>query len=133
MKNYLLILIAVFFCLSACEKESGSDLQAKAEEELTAMYINIQQTVDTVVCDDPSQWSISALGKDMYGAVKEYIAYPHSIDTSNFLKLVENYTQTEIEYNKKYHPTTAVVLSTPPPTQVDCIEGKATLVYDNED
>ncbi|MGH2624994.1 MAG: hypothetical protein ACRDE7_15100 [Sphingobacterium sp.] len=131
MKNIIFTLIAAFFFVTACEKEGNSDLKVQKEEELKMMYENIQESVDTVVCNDASQWSITSLGQDKYGAVKEYIAYPHSIDTANFLNMVKTYTEAEKEYHEKYNPTTTVVLSSPGPVDVECISGKATLIYED--
>ena len=127
----IVVLCRITLNIGQLHFDGQKELQAQTEEELKTMYLNIHESVDSVVCSDASQWSISALGQDKYGAVKEYIAYPHSIDTAMFLSLVRTYTEKEKEYNEKYHPTTITALSSMAPNKVECTDGKATLIYED--
>lgn len=131
MKRLILMLSLFFIMLIAlsCEK-SEIQLQAVDKANLAEMLKEIQAQVDAVTCENSEGWSFIALGSKGCGGPQMYIAYPHSIDTDAFLKLVKNYTDAEGRYNEK-HGIISDCMMVMPPSRVVCEGGKPVLVYDN--
>lgn len=53
---------------------------------------------ESKVCNDPDNWSYTAIGSKACGGPKGYIAYSNEIDVDAFLNKVEDYNRTEAEF-----------------------------------
>jgi len=132
MKTYFLMLMTTIIGLSACDKDTNTDLQDRDKEKLTEMRKEIQDMVDSVNCTDASEWSFSAIGSKPCGGPIGYIAYPHSIDTALFNDMVDTYTKAEKDYNTTYN-IISDCRAISPPKAVECVDGKPNLVYNGGD
>ncbi|HKO77174.1 MAG TPA: hypothetical protein VJU52_08155 [Flavobacterium sp.] len=94
------------------------------------MYTEIisASMVNSTQCSNPAEWSFTAIGSKSCGGPTGFIPYSLKINVTDFLKKVEDYTKAEDAYNKKWGiiSTCDIIL---PPTRVDCVNGKPTLMY----
>lgn len=129
MKNIKLMLIALGFLFLGCNSDEPSSQEAETQN-LTKMYDEIisDSMVNSTPCTDPVQWSFTSIGSKACGGPTGYIAYSLKINVTDFLKKVENYTNAQAAYNKKWgiFSTCEMIM---PPTGVDCVNGKPTLIY----
>lgn len=127
MKQITILLLALIG-ITACEKSDAQDAQQRDRELLAEMLKDIRDAVDTVECSDGSEWDFTAIGSKACGGPQDYLAYPLSIDTGEFMDRVRQYTKAEQEYNVTYKIiSTCDVVA--PPTDVECEDGKPKLVY----
>lgn len=84
--------------------------------------------VNSTLCTNPAEWTFTAIGSKACGGPTGYIAYSLKINVPEFLKKVENYTNAQNEYNKKWGIISTCEIMNPP-SGVDCVNGKPTLIY----
>lgn len=129
MKNikYLFIVISILFF--SCNSDD-SNSQEEESQNLNKMYEEIisASMVNSTPCTNSAEWSFTAIGSKACGGPTGYIAYSLKINTSEFLKKVENYTNTQEAYNKKWNVVSTCEMMMPP-TAVDCVNGKPILIY----
>jgi hypothetical protein len=129
MKNLKFLFIAFSLILFSCDNDDSSS-QETENQNLTKMYTEIisASMVNSTQCTNPAEWSFTVIGTKSCGGPTGFIAYSLKINVTEFLKKVENYTKAEDAYNKKWGiiSTCDIIL---PPTRVDCINGKPTLMY----
>ncbi|HLR00615.1 MAG TPA: hypothetical protein VK102_09575 [Sphingobacterium sp.] len=128
MKKLAMLVMPLLFFM-ACSEDEVPDGQEADRKHLENLKTKIENKVQDVECEDAEGWDYTALGSKACGGPQEYIAYPLSIDTEEFLSLVEEYTNAEAEYNSKYG-ITSDCSETPVPTGVQCENGEPVLVYD---
>ncbi|MBW4360128.1 hypothetical protein [Flavobacterium taihuense] len=133
MKNIKFLFLAFNLFLFSCNTDDSSTKETETQN-MTKMYDEIISTsmVNTNPCTNPAEWSFTTIGSKACGGSSGYIAYSLKINVTEFLKKVENYTKAEDAYNKKWGviSTCDIIL---PPTRVDCVNGKPTLVYSDLD
>ncbi|PZX94146.1 hypothetical protein DOS84_05850 [Flavobacterium aquariorum] len=131
MKNIKFLFIAFSIFFLSCNNDNDSS-QETENQNLTKMYSEIisASMVNTTPCTNPAEWSFTAIGSKSCGGPTGFIAYSLKINVQEFLKKVENYTKAEDAYNKKWGiiSTCDMIL---PPTRVDCVNGRPTLMYSN--
>jgi hypothetical protein len=129
MKNIKFLFIAFSIFFFSCNNDDDSS-QETENQNLTKMYTEIisASMATTTQCTNPAEWSFTAIGSKACGGSTGFIAYSLKINVTEFLKKVEDYTKAEDAYNKKWGiiSTCDIIL---PPTRVDCVNGKPTLVY----
>lgn len=131
MKNIKFLFIAFSLFFFSCNNDEESS-QETENQNLTKIYTEIisASMVNTTPCTNPAEWSFTAIGSKSCGGSTGFIAYSLKINVPEFLKKVENYTKAEDAYNKKWGiiSTCDILL---PPSGVDCINGKPTLIHSN--
>lgn len=131
MKNIKLLFTAFVFLFLSCDSDDSSSKEAETQN-LTKLYDEIisASMANSTPCTDPTEWSFTAIGSKACGGPTGYIAYSLKINVTEFLKKVKNYTNAQDAYNKKWgiFSTCEMML---PPTGVDCVNGKPTLIYSN--
>jgi len=131
MKNIKFLFIAFNILLFSCNNNDSSSQETEMQN-LTKMYDEIISTsmVNSTPCTNPAEWSFTAIGSKACGGSAGYIPYSLKINVPEFLKKVENYTNTQAAYNKKWGimSTCEIIV---PPSGVDCVNGKPTLIYSN--
>ncbi len=121
-----LLLAGITFvkCTTTVEPLTMEEEKAKLEK----LYDEIVELSQSETCSNPDNWKYTAIGSKACGGPTGYIAYPKSIDESNFLSLVEDYTLTQKSYNEKSGMMSDCSLPAEP-TGITCEDGKAKLVY----
>nr|WP_143404095.1 hypothetical protein [Gaetbulibacter sp. 4G1] len=102
--------------------------QEKDHRALMDLYDEIYNLSISVSCDNANDWTFIAFGAKACGGPQGYIAYSSQIDTDNFLKKVNVYTQEEKEYNIKWEINSTCDLPKQP-KNVECISGFPVLKY----
>jgi hypothetical protein len=129
MKNIKFLFIAFSIFFSSCNNDDDSSQEVE-NQNLTKMYTEIisASMVNSTPCTNPAEWSFTAIGSKSCGGSAGFIAYSLKINVTEFLKKVEDYTKAQDAYNKKWGiiSTCDIIL---PPTRVDCVNGKPTLMY----
>jgi len=129
MKNIKFLFIAFSIFFFSCNNDDSSS-QETENQNLTKMHNEIisASMVSSTPCTNPAEWSFTAIGSKSCGGPTGFIAYSLKINVPEFLKKVENYTNAQEAYNKKWgiFSTCDVIL---PPSGVDCVNGKPTLIY----
>jgi hypothetical protein len=129
MKNIKFLFIAFSFFFCSCNNDD-SPSQESDDQNLSTMHTEISTAsmVNTTPCTKPEEWAFTAIGSKACGGPTDFIAYSLKIDVPKFLKKVEDYTKAQEEYNKKWgvFSTCEMIL---PPSEVDCVNGKPTLIY----
>ena len=131
---------------TACEKQTlmkrlifviltvlslGCQDNATQEEELEVlnnMFAEIEMLANSVACENAADWNFVAYGSKACGGPQGYIAYSNQIDVNAFLRLVENYTTAEREFNLRWGVASDCAFVTPP-SEVLCENGVAVLNY----
>lgn len=129
MKNIKFLFIAISILFFSCNNDD-SNSQEEETQNLTKMYEEIisASMVNSTPCTNSAEWSFTAIGSKACGGPTAYIAYSLKINTSEFLKKVENYTNTQEAYNKKWNVVSTCEMMMPP-NAVDCVDGKPALIY----
>ncbi|MEN8139573.1 MAG: hypothetical protein ABFR62_14220 [Bacteroidota bacterium] len=107
------------------DSETTKEQDAAMLEERYAEILTLSQSVN---CDNPDDWTFTAIGSKACGGPANYIAYSKKIDTTAFLNLVEEFTLAQAIYNVKWGIMSDCTV-TPKPVGVDCKDGKAILIY----
>lgn len=129
MKNIPFLFIAFSFLFFSCNNDDDTS-QETENQNLTKMHTEIisASMVNSSPCSSPAEWSFTAIGSKACGGSTGFIAYSLKINVTEFLKKVENYTKAQDAYNKKWgiFSTCNIII---PPTGVDCVNEKPTLIY----
>ena len=126
-KLYLLLLIALL--AFKCEEQVNADnTQEEDEQLLQQMRTEILTLSESVDCTDATEWVFTPMGAKACGGPSEYVAYNENIDVSNFLSKVNSYTSAHELFNQKWGIFSDCALI-PQPKEVNCVEGKAELVF----
>jgi hypothetical protein len=123
MKNVFLILFALL-CFG-CQSNNN---QEEEQQALEAMFDEIEILANSIACENAADWSFVAYGHKACGGPQGYIAYSNQINVNAFLRLVENYTTAEREFNLRWGVASDCALVTPP-SEVLCENGVAVLNY----
>jgi len=134
MKNIKFLFIAFSLFFYNCNNDD-SPSQESEDQNLSKMHAEIiaASQVNTTPCTNSAEWAFTAIGSKACGGPIGFIPYSLKINTSEFLKKVENFTKAQDEYNKKWGITSTCDVAIIP-SGVDCVNGKPTLIYniDNE-
>lgn len=95
-----IILLAFLIALISCKEEQSS--QEEEARQLEKLLDEIENLASSVTCEDPSEWTFTAYGSKPCGGTVGYIAYAKSINTKEFLKKVEAYTNKQDSFNRKW-------------------------------
>jgi hypothetical protein len=131
MKTIKFLFIAFSILLFSCNTDDSASQETETQN-LTKLYDEIisSSMVNSTPCTNPSEWSFTAIGLKACGGSTGYIMYSLKINVPEFLKKVENYTNAQTTYNKKWGIISTCEI-TPLPTGIDCVNGKPTLIYSN--
>lgn len=121
-------LVLVCFLSACCKKEAIQLSQEEEARELQVMSERIMEIAGSVDCEDASGWAFTPIGSKPCGGPDSYIAYPTSINTIQFLALVERYRQAKMQFNTNWGLISDCMVA-PAPREVVCEEGVPVLVY----
>jgi len=130
MKKILFFIIPVMFVISlivACtdrNEPKPNDDQA----ELEKLYSEIEKLASQYTCENAGDWKFTAIGSKACGGASAYIAYSVKIDESSFLKKVNQFTQMQADYNKKWGAYSDCALVAQPKSVI-CDNGKPKFTY----
>lgn len=127
MKNFI---FALTLLLSFCSCSSEDSELSKEEEVLMLQekFSQIEILSESKNCENSDNWTFTAYGSKACGGPKGFIAYSIEIDTVHFLQLIEQYTEAEDEFNKKWGIISdcSVPLQ---PLSIVCKNGEPTFEY----
>lgn len=134
VKNNLLhmksIALGLIFCALlqvSCSKDDHSS-KDKDLKELEALYKEIDLMSKSNICVNAADWAFTAIGSKACGGPTNFIAYSTKLNTVEFLKKVQAYTEAQDKFNKKWRIYSDCMLIAMP-QRVDCVNGKAELIY----
>jgi hypothetical protein len=113
--------------LASCSK---GVLKEDDDKHLTEKFAQLQELSLSVTCEDATEWKFIGIGAKACGGFTSYIAYSSEIDTLDFLKKAQDYTNAMSAYNKKWNIISDCSLVLPP-DHVICEDGKPKLIYQN--
>ncbi|MBN1253532.1 MAG: hypothetical protein JXR51_06170 [Bacteroidales bacterium] len=127
MRVLFLILLVSASSLIACDKEI-ENTQEQEQAILDEMLIKIQILADTEQCINDNDWNFTAIGSKACGGPTGFIAYSIKIDTILFLQKVDEYTNAQEEFNKKWNIVSdcSIIVA---PESIICIDGKPEFAY----
>ncbi len=127
-KLYLtsLFLFSVFLIIG-CDKKNSKN---KDEQKLEQLLAKIKNLAESSVCSDNTNYELRflAIGAKGCGGPTGYIGYSTSINVNELEEWVNEYTNLQKEYNKKWQIISDCMYQMPPKS-VKCENGKPTLVY----
>lgn len=126
-KIYTLTILLFFCCFLAC-KEDEFRTKEKDGEELNQLFNQISGISISQACDNEADWKFVAYGHLACGGPNGFIAYSIKIDTANFLRLVNQFSIKQKEFNSKWGIASPCVMVTAP-KKVICENGKPKLSY----
>ncbi len=124
----------------ACADDNMSSLQSNVEPikldgdqaedraKLDSVLNEITVLATSIRCESGKDWSFTPIGSKPCGGPWFYLAYPNSIDTAEFLRIVAVYDVSEEEYNRKWNAISTCDLPQPP-VGVTCEDGEAVFLY----
>lgn len=99
----LFVLAIVSIGSFSCDSESDENLTQEEElQNLQELFQDIETMADSVSCEDASEWTYTAFGSKPCGGPMGFIAYSTTIDTLEFLRLIEQHRQLQDKYNNKW-------------------------------
>ncbi|UAM98091.1 hypothetical protein K8354_17720 [Polaribacter litorisediminis] len=102
--------------------------QEKEHRNLMALFDEIQNLAYATSCIDASNWAFTAYGSKACGGPQGFMAYSKNMNTEEFLKKIEIYTQSEKEFNRKWGIISDCSV-TAQPIAVACVNSYPTLIY----
>ncbi len=126
--KHVFILSSLCFYLFSCSATNDALSQQDENQDIFGMFAQIERIAASVKCENASEWKYTAYGSKPCGGPQGYIAYPTSINTDNFLKLIEEHRIAEKKYNEEQGLVSDCSLPAEP-TGVICENGEAVLVY----
>ena len=127
--KYLFIILGFLFLSCNNDDSSSQDTETQNLDKMDDEIISASM-VNSTPCTDPTEWSFTAIGEKGCGGPAGYIAYSLKINVPEFLKKVENYTNAQKAYNKKWGVISDCSVMSQP-NGVDCVNGKPKLIYSN--
>ncbi len=117
-------------CLSMLSCSVTQDTNSGEEEakELTKMLARINEIANSVKCINADEWRYTPYGSKPCGGPLGYIAYSSSIDTTAFLKLIEEHKLAQKKYNEEQGIMSDCSVPAEP-TGIACEQEKAVLLY----
>lgn len=106
----------------SCSSDDGQT------EDLDTQLNALMALSESVSCGDDSEWRIAGLGAKPCGGPSSYIAYSIRIDTTDFLRRLENYNEAVRAKNEREGLISDCALA-PAPSRVQCQDGKPVLIY----
>jgi hypothetical protein len=131
MKPTILFLSVLFFVLAGACSETNEDAPTSFEQDqaiLEARLVEIQTIASSVECTNPDDWLITAYGAKPCGGPWGFIAYPTSINTGEFLALIDEYNQLNREFNEKWGLGSDCSVPAQP-SGVTCENGEPVFLY----
>ncbi|WP_430816977.1 hypothetical protein [Carboxylicivirga sp. RSCT41] len=129
MKRVFTLMMVSLLIFAACDNDERS--KEEYEVWLEETYGELKAVSESVECIDTDEWSIVALGQNICGDPMHYLPVHESVNSIIFQKQVEGFTNTSIRYNEKwYSDTDCSQVFQPAPTGIECVDGKAVLVYE---
>ncbi|WP_299619037.1 hypothetical protein [uncultured Tenacibaculum sp.] len=125
MKNLKIITIALLAFMSC--SDNTSDLE-EDQELLKQKFEEIEALAKSKSCENANDWAFTAYGAKPCGGPWGYIAYPTTIDVSDFLEKVAAYNELNKEINKKSGAISDCSLIAQP-VDVACENGSPVLIY----
>ena len=117
-------------CLSMLSCSVTQDTNSGEEEaiELSNMLARINEIANSVKCINADEWRYTPYGSKPCGGPNGYIAYSSNIDTTAFLKLIEEHKLAQKKYNEEQGIISDCSVPAEP-TGVKCEQDKAVLLY----
>ncbi len=142
MKTLMTTLTALclFMMTLACADDNMNSLQSNVEPitldgeededraKLDSILNEITTLATSVRCERGEDWNFTPIGSKPCGGPWYYLAYSESIDTVEFLRLVEVHKVSEEEYNRKWNAASTCELPQEP-VGVTCEDGEAVFLY----
>jgi len=127
MKNTILLLAGFLLISSSCSVDDAA-LKMQAQQQLDVLYQALINMAGSVPCTNSQNWAFTAVGAKACGGPIGYLAYPLSIDTTNFLNKVAHFTAEQEKFNIKWQVFSDCMI-VQPPTGVECVDNKPTFIY----
>jgi len=102
--------------------------QEKEHQHLIALFTEIETIATSIPCTDANDWNYTAYGAKACGGPQGYIAYSNKINQISFLKKIQEYTDLEDAYNKKWDIISTCDLPSQP-IEIVCENGRPVLKY----
>ncbi len=123
-KLYILLILLSFCCFLACKKKDVEPTPKEIEEkEFTLLLKQLTDLSLSQNCGNEADWKFVAYGSKACGGPVGFIAYSTKIDTVNFLKLINEFSNKQNEFNTKWQikSTCEIIIA---PKKVICENGK---------
>ncbi|TDW52327.1 hypothetical protein EV144_1011016 [Flavobacterium sp. 270] len=131
MKKLSFILIVFCFAFASCNNDDKESTIEEDVAKLEKMYddIIVYSQANTLPCTNSTEWGIIQAQHDACGPSKGYIPYAKKIDLNILQKKIEAYSKALGDYYTKWEIFNDVCQWSPPPTGVECVDGKPKLVF----
>ncbi len=120
------ILILSGMC-TCCSNEEDST-QAEEAQVINELLEEIQSLASSVDCIDASDWLYTSYGSKACGGPQGYIAYPVTIDGTDFLNKVEAHRRAQSAFNEKWDIISDCLL-VGEPSGITCENGSPVFEY----
>ncbi|MBO9585475.1 MAG: hypothetical protein J7574_15025 [Flavobacterium sp.] len=129
MKKLSFILFATTLMCFSCSNDEST--QEEESARLEKMYNEIVQysQINSKPCTDPEDWGFMKFGAS---SCSGYILYNKQIDVAVFQKKVDQYIAAKGKFDAKWGIFyDCMMLPTPSPSDVKCIDGKPYISYNS--
>ena len=124
MKKIYFIAASLICCSFFTCKENELLNKHEVEQELALLFNQIKLLSESTPCENAADWKYVEYGDQTCGGYIGFIYYSTKIDTIKFLKLVNNYTVKQKEFNIKWPQNPVVCIDYLVPTHIVCENGK---------
>lgn len=124
----LLLLAISLLLISACkDKFEGS--KEDDRQQLEMLMAEIKAMSEQEKCDNAAEWKFVAIGSKACGGPTGFVTYSVKMDTTAFLGKVNQYTNDQAAFNKKWK-IVSDCMALLPPKNIICENEKPKLVYE---
>lgn len=128
MKKLSFLLFAFCIVFSSCSNDHEST-QEEDSAVLVKMYNDIVEysQANSKTCTNPEEWAFVKFGNSFCSG---HIIYNKNINVALFQKKVNQYIKAKEKFDEKWGVFYDCMMM-PPPTGIQCVEGKPALIYTN--
>ena len=115
------------FCATTCDDDDVVSDCDFFQEQMAVLKIEIDRIIDASVCNESTECRSVAFGSKPCGGPWSYLVYSTSIDEEKLLELVNQYNETEAQYNMNCDAFSDCMF-VGPPNELACEDGKCVIV-----
>ncbi|WP_289658017.1 hypothetical protein [Flavobacterium panacagri] len=129
MKKLSYLLFAIFLIITSCSKDESSREEEQARLDKMYQEIIDYSQINSKSCTNPEEWTFVKFGASLCSG---YIIYNKTVNVSVLQQKIDKYKEAQGKFDAKwgvYYALDCVMM--PPPTGIECVNEKPTLIYNN--
>ncbi len=124
MRKFHIVAILVSYCFIISCKESEIQIKERSMQEMNMLFSQIKKISEQTPCEIAADWKYVEYGNQTCGGHIGFLYYSTKIDTVSFLKLVDDFTAKQKEFNIRWPESPMLCIDYLVPARITCENGK---------